>query len=290
MGRKPCCAKVGLNRGAWSTQEDQILINYIKAYGVGNWRTLPQKAGLKRCGKSCRLRWINYLNPEIKRGNISAEEEDLIIRLHSLLGNRWALIAGRLPGRTDNEIKNYWNTTLSKKLRVRRQPTPRPSSPIKSPTNNIINPVSKQPKPATVAVAPPGAGDLPPSGKLAADFVVSDGGQSSVSSTPVGEDIDDDRDSLDFDHLDVDVFDFDVEALLMPPDFNAFSSFSSYFPKTHDCSSGDEMMTMMMTAMEDKNRHHWRHHGDHPLPHYHDDADHPLEQELRKVVSFLDLE
>lgn len=74
-------------------------------------------AGLLRCGKSCRLRWMNYLRPDIKRGNITPEEDDLIIRMHSLLGNRWSLIAGRLPGRTDNEIKNYWNTHLCKKLK-----------------------------------------------------------------------------------------------------------------------------------------------------------------------------
>lgn len=60
---------------------------------------------------------MNYLRPDIKRGNITPDEDDLIIRLHALLGNRWSLIAGRLPGRTDNEIKNYWNTHLSKKLR-----------------------------------------------------------------------------------------------------------------------------------------------------------------------------
>lgn len=72
--------------------------------------------GLLRCGKSCRLRWMNYLRPDIKRGNITADEDDLIIKLHALLGNRWSLIAGRLPGRTDNEIKNYWNSHLSKRL------------------------------------------------------------------------------------------------------------------------------------------------------------------------------
>ncbi|KAK6914690.1 SANT/Myb domain [Dillenia turbinata] len=116
MGRSPCCAKEGLNRGAWTAMEDKILTDYIKIHGEGKWRNLPKKAGLKRCGKSCRLRWLNYLRPDIKRGNITDAEEDLIIRLHKLLGNRWSLIAGRLPGRTDNEIKNYWNTNIGKKF------------------------------------------------------------------------------------------------------------------------------------------------------------------------------
>ncbi|XP_008242210.1 PREDICTED: transcription repressor MYB6-like [Prunus mume] len=115
MGRKPCCDKEGLNKGAWSAWEDKALANYINTHGEGKWRDLPQRAGLNRCGKSCRLRWLNYLRPDIKRGNISPEEEELIVRLHKLLGNRWSLIAGRLPGRTDNEIKNYWNTNLSKR-------------------------------------------------------------------------------------------------------------------------------------------------------------------------------
>ncbi|KAK8535326.1 hypothetical protein V6N13_081463 [Hibiscus sabdariffa] len=118
MGRRPCCFKEGLNKGAWTALEDKLLISYIKAHGEGKWRNLPKRAGLKRCGKSCRLRWLNYLRPDIKRGNISHDEEELIIRLHNLLGNRWSLIAGRLPGRTDNEIKNYWNTTLGKKAKA----------------------------------------------------------------------------------------------------------------------------------------------------------------------------
>ncbi|GAB4854534.1 hypothetical protein Ancab_023115 [Ancistrocladus abbreviatus] len=124
MGRAPCCPKDGvLNRGAWTAAEDKLLIDYINKHGEGRWRSIPKGAGLNRCGKSCRLRWLNYLRPDIKRGNITPEEEDLIIRLHKLLGNRWSLIAGRLPGRTDNEIKNYWNTTLMKKLSTQSNPT-----------------------------------------------------------------------------------------------------------------------------------------------------------------------
>ncbi|KAI4373238.1 hypothetical protein MLD38_011386 [Melastoma candidum] len=114
--RKPCCEKQDTNKGAWSKQEDQKLVHYIWKHGEGSWRTLPKAAGLLRCGKSCRLRWINYLRPDLKRGNFAEDEEDLIIKLHALLGNRWSLIAGRLPGRTDNEVKNYWNSHLRRKL------------------------------------------------------------------------------------------------------------------------------------------------------------------------------
>ncbi|XP_044484780.1 transcription factor MYB1-like [Mangifera indica] len=131
MGRSPCCAKEGLNRGAWTASEDKILTEYIKVHGEGKWRNVPRKAGLRRCGKSCRLRWLNYLRPDIKRGNITRDEEELIIRLHKLLGNRWSLIAGRLPGRTDNEIKNYWNTNIGKRLQHHHQTNP--SLPSKSP-------------------------------------------------------------------------------------------------------------------------------------------------------------
>ncbi|CAI0558867.1 unnamed protein product [Linum tenue] len=117
MGRAPCCEKMGLNRGPWTPEEDQILISYIRKHGHSNWRALPKLAGLLRCGKSCRLRWINYLNPDIKRGNFTREEEDAIINLHESLGNRWSAIAAKLPGRTDNEIKNVWHTHLKKRLR-----------------------------------------------------------------------------------------------------------------------------------------------------------------------------
>eukprot|EP00253_Pinus_taeda_P001279 PITA_01279 len=116
MGRTPCSVIRGLERGSWRPEEDLRLRNYIEAHGEGGWTSVPMKAGLLRSGKSCRLRWLNYLRPDVKHGHILPDEEDLIIRLHRLLGNRWSLIAGRMPGRTDNEIKNYWNTRLRKKL------------------------------------------------------------------------------------------------------------------------------------------------------------------------------
>ncbi|KAI9075749.1 hypothetical protein K1719_042235 [Acacia pycnantha] len=132
----PCCSKVGLKRGPWTPEEDELLSNYIHKEGEGRWRTLPKRAGLLRCGKSCRLRWMNYLRPSVKRGHIAPDEEDLILRLHRLLGNRWSLIAGRIPGRTDNEIKNYWNTHLSKKL-ISQGIDPRTHKPL-PPHNNTI--------------------------------------------------------------------------------------------------------------------------------------------------------
>ncbi|KAG5408477.1 hypothetical protein IGI04_004796 [Brassica rapa subsp. trilocularis] len=104
-------------KGLWTVEEDKILMDYVKAHGKG----------LKRCGKSCRLRWMNYLSPNVKRGNFTEQEEDLIIRLHKLLGNRWSLIAKRVPGRTDNQVKNYWNTHLSKKL-GNKDPKTKPSN------------------------------------------------------------------------------------------------------------------------------------------------------------------
>ncbi|KAG6577529.1 Transcription factor MYB80, partial [Cucurbita argyrosperma subsp. sororia] len=116
MGRIPCCEKENVKRGQWTPEEDNKLSSYIVQHGTRNWRLIPKNAGLQRCGKSCRLRWTNYLRPDLKHGQFSDMEEQTIVKLHSVVGNRWSLIAAQLPGRTDNDVKNHWNTKLKKKL------------------------------------------------------------------------------------------------------------------------------------------------------------------------------
>uniref|UniRef100_A0ACD5XUF2 Uncharacterized protein n=2 Tax=Avena sativa TaxID=4498 RepID=A0ACD5XUF2_AVESA len=117
MGRQPCCDKLGVKRGPWTAEEDRKLMGFILGNGGRCcWRAVPKLAGLLRCGKSCRLRWTNYLRPDLKRGLLTDDEERLVVDLHAKLGNRWSKIAAKLPGRTDNEIKNHWNTHIKKKL------------------------------------------------------------------------------------------------------------------------------------------------------------------------------
>ncbi|XP_073311298.1 uncharacterized protein [Primulina huaijiensis] len=111
-----CCDKQNVKKGLWSPEEDEKLVNFINKYGHGCWSTMPRYAGLQRCGKSCRLRWINYLRPDLKRGTFTPQEAALVIECHKLVGNKWSHISHLLPGRTDNEIKNFWNSGLKKKI------------------------------------------------------------------------------------------------------------------------------------------------------------------------------
>ncbi|OMO58788.1 hypothetical protein CCACVL1_25354 [Corchorus capsularis] len=141
MGKTTFCGSGnGLKKGAWTAEEDRKLIAYVQEHGEGSWRNVPEGAGLQRCGKSCRLRWANYLRPGIRRGDFTSDEEETIIQLQAKLGNRWSAIAKHLPRRTDNEIKNFWNAHLKKRLATmtdHHDPLPSPSS---NENSNIANP------------------------------------------------------------------------------------------------------------------------------------------------------
>ncbi|KAJ9543637.1 hypothetical protein OSB04_023344 [Centaurea solstitialis] len=119
-------------KGPWTEHEDVQLVFYVNMFGDRRWDFIAKVSGLNRTGKSCRLRWVNYLHPGLKRGRMTPHEERLVLEYHSKWGNRWSRIARKLPGRTDNEIKNYWRTHMRKKA----QESKRGSSPSSSFSNS----------------------------------------------------------------------------------------------------------------------------------------------------------
>ncbi|CAA7060093.1 unnamed protein product [Microthlaspi erraticum] len=153
MGRQPCCDKLEVKKGPWTAEEDKKLINFILTNGHCCWRALPKLAGLRRCGKSCRLRWTNYLRPDLKRGLLSHDEELLVIDLHAHLGNKWSKIASRLPGRTDNEIKNHWNTHIKKKL-IKMGIDPKTHQPLNQEPSKTDDPKNISSSPDDISMEP----------------------------------------------------------------------------------------------------------------------------------------
>ncbi|XP_075500297.1 transcription factor MYB114-like isoform X2 [Primulina tabacum] len=147
---------LGVRKGAWSKEEDVLLKNCVEKYGEGKWHLVPLRTGLNRCRKSCRLRWLNYLRPNITRGKFTKDEVDLLIRMHKLLGNRWSLIAGRLPGRTANDVKNFWNSRMEKKSGGgKEQPIPKnvtKTNILRPRPRTFSNPITVRDEPAGTAL------------------------------------------------------------------------------------------------------------------------------------------
>ncbi|KAK8964406.1 Transcription factor RAX3 [Platanthera guangdongensis] len=176
MGRAPCCDKANVKKGPWSPEEDTKLKSFIDQHGTGgNWIALPHKIGLKRCGKSCRLRWLNYLRPNLKHGGFSEEEDDTICRLYSRIGSRWSLIAAQLPGRTDNDIKNYWNTRLKKKLLGKQRKDHGHNHSGRAPKQHMQPPEQNLPAPPTSTCSP-----YPPESTLPTYTAPETNGQDSI--------------------------------------------------------------------------------------------------------------
>ncbi|XP_062089211.1 transcription factor DUO1-like [Humulus lupulus] len=141
-----------IRKGPWHAEEDEVLINHVKKNGPRDWSSIRSKGLLPRTGKSCRLRWVNKLRPNLKTGcKFSAEEERLVIELQAQVGNKWAEISTYLPGRTDNDVKNFWS---SRKKRLQRLLHHRPS-PLKSHKTKVKRPLVHQvPKDSTMAAIP----------------------------------------------------------------------------------------------------------------------------------------
>ncbi|XP_058762068.1 transcription factor DUO1-like [Vicia villosa] len=129
-----------IKKGPWSSEEDEVLLKHVNKYGPRDWSSIRSKGFLPRTGKSCRLRWVNKLRPNLKTGcKFSAEEERVVIELQEQFGNKWAKIATYLEGRTDNDVKNFWSSRRKRMERSSpRTPSPSPKQ-QKNKGKDVVN-------------------------------------------------------------------------------------------------------------------------------------------------------
>ncbi|KAK9742761.1 hypothetical protein RND81_03G195800 [Saponaria officinalis] len=141
-----------LRKGPWKPEEDQVLVNHVNKYGPRDWSSIRSKGLLQRTGKSCRLRWVNKLRPNLKNGcKFTAEEERVVIELQAQLGNKWATIATHLVGRTDNDVKNFWSSRQKRLARLLHSQSPQPP-PLKRLKSSSSSAISSRNRPLFVEV------------------------------------------------------------------------------------------------------------------------------------------
>lgn len=115
-------SRLAASKGSWSVEEDEKLTQLVGSFGPKSWSTIATFFSTK-AGKQCRERWHNHLNPDISKSKFTEEEDQILISSHRIFGNRWALIAKHLPGRTDNCIKNRWNSTIRRRIKLESSET-----------------------------------------------------------------------------------------------------------------------------------------------------------------------